>query len=115
MPETTEEALCVKVDKVISEEGYRENFLPRLKTMVEKFDEVRILLYYADFKGWEHDAAKEDMVTSALFGNKLTKFALVNPPESEIFQKFMKKDLFAGEMKMFNEDKLQDAIDWVKS
>ena len=45
----------------------------------------------------------------------LKKLALVNPPESEIFRRLVKKDAFVGEMKLFNEADLQNAIEWVKS
>lgn len=115
MPDTTDQVLCVQVDKVFSEEGYKENFLPRINTMIEKYGEIRVLLNYVDFKGWEHDAAKEDMVSSAALGNKLKKFALVNPPESEIFQRSMKSELMSGETKFFAKDQLEEAIEWVKS
>ena len=84
MPETTDKVLCIQVDKVISEEGYQQNFLPRIEKMIETYGEIRLLVHYLSFKGWEHDAAKEDMATFALLGKKLKKFALVNPPESEI-------------------------------
>ncbi len=55
------------------------------------------------------------MVSSAQLGNKVKKFALVNPPESEIFQRSMKKELMTGETKFFSDDQLHDALDWIKS
>ncbi len=115
MPETTDKVLCVQVDKVFSEEGYKENFLPRVKMMIEKYGEIRVLLNYVEFKGWEHNAAKEDMVSSAALGSKLKKLALVNPPESEIFHRSMKSDILSGETKVFATEKLNEALEWIKS
>ncbi len=115
MPETTDRVLCMKIDRVISEDGYKDNFLPRIEAMAEKYNEIRILIYYKDFKGWEFDAAKADMFAAAMLGKKLKKAALINPPESELFQRSMKQALFSGEMKLFTEDKLDDALEWVKA
>lgn len=113
MPQTTDKVLCIQIEKVISSEGYAENFLPRIKEMYQKHGEIRILLYYKNFLGWEPDAAKQDMFASADFGSKIPKIAFVNPPESEIFHRMMKKEFFAGEMKFFNENELDDALEWV--
>ncbi len=113
MPQTTDKVLCIEVEKVISAEGYEENFLPRVKEMIDKYDEVRILVYYKNFKGWEYDAARQDMLTSAELGRKTKKLALVNPPESEVFQRTIKKKIVAGDMKCFNESDFDDALKWV--
>lgn len=115
MPETTDRVLCVQIDRLISEVGYKQNFLPRLEKMVNKFGEICLLVYYKNFKGWEHDAAKEDMVSYAQFGKKIKKYALVNPPESEIFRRKMIDENISGETRIFSEEQLQEAIEWVKS
>jgi len=115
MPETTDRVLCVQIDRLISEEGYKENFLPRLEKMIEKYGEIRLLVNYLNFEGWENDAAREDMFSSVAFGRKVKKMAFVNTPESEIFRRTMIEENISGETKLFSEEQLQDAIDWVKS
>lgn len=115
MPESEKNALCIQIDRVISAEGYAENFLPRLNAIVEEYGEIKILVYYKSYKGWEEDAARQDMLTSAAFGSKVAKIALVNPPEKEAFQRTVKKSLFTAEMKMFEESDLDKAIEWIKS
>ncbi len=115
MPETTDRVLCVQIDRLISEVGYKENFLPRLEKMIEKYGEIRLLVNYLNFEGWENDAAREDMFSSVSLGRKVKKMALVNTPESEIFRRTMIEENISGETKLFSEEQLQDAIEWVKS
>ncbi len=115
MPETTDRVLCVQVDRIISEIGYKENFLPRLGKMIEQYGEIRLLVNYLKFEGWENDAAKEDMFSSVFLGRKVNKLAFVNTPESEIFRRTMIEENISGETKFFSEEQLQNALEWVKS
>lgn len=113
MPQTTDKVLCIEVDRVISAEGYAENFLPRAKEMIARHGELRVLVNYKNFKGWEAEAAKMDMMAAANMGKHLKKAALVNPPKSEIFQRKMKDAIMSGEFKFFNEDEFDRALTWV--
>jgi hypothetical protein len=115
MPESTDRVLCVRVHKVISSEGYEKNFLPHIKTMLEKHNEIRLVIHYENFQGWEYDAAKEDMVAFVELGSKIIKCALVNPPESEVFRRALKKDGYKGEIKLFKNSDLEQAIEWAKA
>jgi hypothetical protein len=57
MPETTDRTLCMMVDRPISADGYKENFLPRVKNMLERYGEIRCLIYFKNYQGWEEAAA----------------------------------------------------------
>lgn len=113
MPQSTDRVLCMQVDKTISKEGYTENFLPKLQAMIDNYGEVRLLIYYREFKGWEQAAAREDMLSSAKFGQKVKKLAMVNPPETEIFRSKISESNLSGELKVFQENDLEKAIEWV--
>lgn len=115
MPQTDDKALCIQVERTISSEGYEENFLPRINKMIDEYDEIRLLIYYKKFQGWEEEAAKNDMETTARFGRKIAKMALVNPPQKEIFQSTIKKPILTGEIRLFEEKNLDKAIEWIKS
>lgn len=115
MPETTECALCMKIYKTITSQGYEENFLPRINEMIETQGTIRVLVYFKDFKGWEADAARNDMQTYARVAKKFTKIALVNPPETEVFRRFVKRAAFTGKLELFNESDLNEAIEWVNA
>lgn len=117
MPETTDRVLCVQIDKVISSEGYAENFLPRIHKMLENHGKIRLLVYYKYFKGWEESAAVQDMEFSVSLARKIEKMAMVNAPEREEIQKRMKMKMISsqGEMKFFNEEDIDKAMTWVKA
>ncbi len=114
MPESDENVLCIKVHKPISKEGYSESFLPRIETMVEQKGGIKLLVYYEDYKGWEEDASKMDMEASLKYRDKLVRFALVNPPEKEIFQKKLKAMFMSGETRFFSKEDFDAALEWVR-
>ena len=115
MPETDDRTLCIRIEKPITMEGYEQNFMPRIRAMVDRHDEIRLLLYFQAYKGWEREAALEDLGMVQQYGPKLVKMALVNPPEKEVFQMKTRKPLTGGEIRFFNESDLAEALAWVKS
>lgn len=110
-----EKTLCMKITKTITSEGYKKNFLPRINKIIAEYGEVRILIYFQNFKGWEIDAARHDMEAFGRIAKKISKIALVNPPESEVFRRAVKKEILNGELKLFNESDLEQAIEWANS
>lgn len=115
MPETDDRTVCMEVDKPISLEGYKDNFLPHVENIMEKHGELRILVYFKEYKGWEEEAAKFDIEQTLHYGKHITKLAYVNPPEKIIFANKVRKPLIKGEIKFFEEKELSKAIDWVKA
>lgn len=115
MPESDDHVLCIKVTKPISHAGFTENFLPRVEAMLAKSGEIRLLVYYADFHGWEEQATRDDSLAYVRFGDKVRKIALVAPPEKEMFKSKIKKPIIGGETRYFNEEELQDALTWIRA
>lgn len=114
MPETTDRELCIMVDRPMSAEGYKDNFMPRIQAMLEKYGELRILAYFKNYQGWEQEAATMDFATTPLIATKLKKCALVNPPESILLAAAIKKPITLGETKVFTEQELSQALVWIK-
>ena len=114
MPESDEFALCMQVDKPISEEGYRDNFIPRITEMVDKNGEIRLLVYFKKYDGWEQEAVGFDLESTLNFGKYVKRFALVNTPEKMMFAYKLKQPMINGEIKFFGEDELPKALVWVK-
>lgn len=102
------------VDKPVSIEGYKENFLPRIHEMLEKHGEIRLLVHFRAYQGWEEAAAAMDFSVTQQLGPKVRKFAMVNPPEKLITQYAIKKPLIGGEVKVFGDDNLEEAKKWVQ-
>ncbi|MCM2343619.1 MAG: STAS/SEC14 domain-containing protein [Alphaproteobacteria bacterium] len=114
MPETTDRVLCIMVDKPVSTEGYKENFLPRIEKMIADHGEIRCLVYFKHYQGWEEEAAALDFTMTAKLGNKLKRFAVVNPPQKLLALHNLRKPLITGETRAFNETELKEALLWVQ-
>ena len=115
MPETDDRVLCLRVEKPISPEGYAENFAPRIRAMIEKHKGIRLLVHYKAYQGWEAEAALMEMGGVSEFGGKVIKFAMVNPPKREMLRYNVHKPLINGEIRVFKDDELDDAVRWVKA
>jgi hypothetical protein len=115
MPESEGPVLCYEISKPISSEGYAENFLKPVTKIIETYGEVRILTYFTSYRGWEEQAAEMDLIAHVEIGQFATKMAFVNTPEKEVMARLIRKPLIKGEVRFFTEDRLQDAIIWIKS
>lgn len=115
MPESGGATLCYELSKPISKEGYEQNFLTPALAVINKYGELRLLLNYVDYKGWEAEAAHMDIAAHVELGRYLKKLALVNAPEKEIMSRLIKKPLNDAELRFFKREQLQDAIEWVKN
>ena len=113
MPGCSDKTLYIKVTKPITVKGYKENFLPRVHEIIDKYGEFRLLIHFESFKGWEPEAAREDMETFVKLSGDFSKIALVNPPETEVFRRQIKKGAQKGEVRFFNQEDLEKAKEWV--
>lgn len=90
MPESNDRALCFVVDGPMLAEEY-ELAGKYIDAMLENQGELRILVYFKNFIGWEEAAARTDMGFSLRYGSRITKLAAVRPPEIFIAQMKVKK------------------------
>lgn len=115
MPESDDRVLCVRVDKPVSPEGYSENFLPRLRAMIQAHGGIRLLIDFHEYHGWEAEAALMNMAGMADFGRLVVKIAYVNPPKREMIRAKAAADIISGEMRFFDTDQLDEALRWVRA
>lgn len=115
MPETTDRVLCIMVDRRMSAEGYRENFLPRIEKMIAEYGELRILAYFKNYQGWEEEAAAMDFAGTQSMTSKLKKCALINPPSAMLALTQLRKPITRGETRVFSEEELPQALAWVSA
>lgn len=115
MPETDDSCLCLQIEREISGDGYKENFLNRVDKMLAVYGEIRFLIYYKNFSGWDKEAAMLDISANARLRDKIHKVAMVNAPESEAMRGLMREGTLSGHIRMFEEHELEEALIWVKS
>lgn len=114
IPAHTGSCLYFLVDKPITEEEYIKNFLNIIDDIIQKYDEIRIFVYYKDFKGWEESAARLNFFHSPSFIKKIKKVSLVNPPESELTRAIITGGDFINIIKIFKETEFEVALNWIK-
>lgn len=115
MPESDDRTLCLRIEKLMSADGYHGNFIPRADAIIAAHGELRLLVHFKSYKGWDSEAARSSFGDTAIYGPKVIKFAMVNPPPTEMLRYKVQTPLFRGEIKIFSEEELAAALAWVKS
>lgn len=113
MPHSGGAFLAYEIVRPISREGYAV-FLEITNAIINKYGELRLLLYYKNFEGWEREAAEMDLEAHITIGHNMKRFAIVSAPEREIMSRMIKKPMLGGEIRFFSENRLDDALAWVK-
>jgi hypothetical protein len=115
MPQSDDRVLCLRITKPITGDGYQQNFITRLDQMIDRHGEIRLLVWYADYKGWEEDAARNNMLSAVQYGQKICKVAMIDPPQSRIIDAKIKAPLLSGEVRIFTATEFDQALDWVRT
>jgi hypothetical protein len=103
------------VDQPITAHGFDTNFMPRVQEVLDRHGEVRLIVHFKAYKGWEEDAAAKDMAATFAIGKYFTKIALVNASQSLIALFKLKQTVIPTDIRFFADDELQQAIEWVNN
>lgn len=114
MEETEGPALCYRATRAVSDALYSD-YIERVKAAIRDYGEFRLLIYYNHFPGWDEQAASKDLPFYAEYGRYMKKIALVNAPDKEVIAKLLRKNIIGGELRIFSEDRLQEALAWIKA
>lgn len=114
MPETDERVICIRVDKPISGEGYKTQFLPLVQKMAADHGEIRMVPLFEKFLGWEEEAAMADLASTLFLARHLKKLAIVNLPEKMVQYVGMRQAALKTDLRIFNTDQFQDALAWAR-
>ncbi|NCC21493.1 MAG: STAS/SEC14 domain-containing protein [Alphaproteobacteria bacterium] len=115
LPESAGAILCLKVEGPVTIEDYNRVVLTEIKKTTERFGEFRLLVHYKDFRGWMPEAVAEDMEAIARYARFLRKFAMIDPPESELFSQKLKHHHFDRPVRSFPANEFDAALDWLRS
>ncbi len=115
MPELNERTLCFMVDGPMLAEEYKtaEQYID---AMLESQGELRILVYFKNFSGWEEAATRSDADFTLRYSSRITKLAAVQPPAIFIAQMKFKEPLQKNmALRYYEESQLQEAIAWINA
>ncbi len=115
MPESTGKILWLRADGRLTDQDYREVFVPRLETVLKAHGKVRVLFHLdPDFQGWTPGALWDDLKLDFKHLGDFEKVALVGAPFwadalVKLFALFM-----PGEVRTFLREHLAEAWIWIQ-
>ena len=118
MPQSEGNVLCIEAKDIVTLDYYTNIFLKNLCKIFEDYGDARLLFYYPDpdnFPGWESAAAELDLSKFAEYSGRITKVALIDPPEKVSQRWDFRLPLLGGEFREFEKGELDQALDWIKS
>ncbi len=115
MPETEGNMLAVKASEKLTSEDYEDIFIPHLKHLIDKFGEVRVVLFLdKDFIGWELGAAWDDAVFGVQHRHDFEKIAVVGGQQWLEWATKIGAYFMEGQVTTYETTEFQDAVAWVK-
>ena len=114
MPETDDRVICIRVDKPISGEGYKTLFLPLAHKMAADHGEIRMVVLFEKFQGWEEEAAMTDLASTMFLAHHLKKLAIVNLPDNMVQYIGMRQAALKTDLRIFDTHQFQDALNWAR-
>lgn len=118
MKQTEGPLLCVEAADAVTLDYYQNHYLPPLEKIFAEFGHASILFYYPDresFPGWSEEAADLNIQKLTEFGRKISKVALIDPPEKVASRWTLLQPLISGEIRIFGHGQLDDAMTWIKA
>lgn len=116
LPETGEETICLRLTGTITTDDFIQNFDNLVKDRVGKYGRYNLFAYYdADFQGWEPEAADLSFKCISTLGKMVVRAAYINPPESRFLMMKILKPILTGEVRYFNADQYDEAMEWAKT
>ncbi|MCP4177870.1 MAG: STAS/SEC14 domain-containing protein [bacterium] len=108
--------LVAKATEKLTVKDYEESFIPALNKLLEEYKKIRIVFYLAEgFRGWELGAAWDDAKFGFKHRNDMEKIAVVGGPKWVEWSTKIGAHLIKCEVKTYNVDDLNTAVEWIKN
>jgi hypothetical protein len=105
----------IRVAGTLHQRDY-EMLIPRLENLFAEHGKLRVLfLAEPDFKGWDLSAAWQDAALGFQHAADFERLAVVGAPEWVEWCVRLSAFLFKGDVRIFAQDELQEAWDWIRS
>ncbi|WP_456408057.1 STAS/SEC14 domain-containing protein [Thiolapillus sp.] len=113
IPVSEDHIFAIKASGLLTDEDYRQ-FLPELKTLIDKYGPISLLIELEDFRGWEAKAAWEDFKFGKEHDKDFVRIAIVGQKNRHKWLANIGDALTRTEIRFFDQDNLQDAWDWLR-
>ena len=114
LPESEGKVLAIRASEKLTDEDYKQIFIPRMDQLITEFGRIRVLFTMADnFKGWEVAAMWDDANFGMKHKDQFEKIAVVGGPKWVEWASKLEGHFMDGAVKTFPADQLQAAKDWI--
>jgi hypothetical protein len=115
MSESAGNILGVRATGKLTDEDYKNTFLPKLASVLKEHDSANLLLFCDEgFEGWTPKAMWDDAYFGWIHRNDFNKMAVVSPPAYVDWCMKLSKHFMKGEIKTFTSDQLSEAWAWLR-
>ncbi len=116
MPESSGNFLAVKVSGKLTDEDYKNFWIPKSDELINQFGKIRVLMLMAeDFHGWNLHAAWDDAVFGIKRRHAFAKIAVVGAGKWIKWGADLGAKIMDGEVRTYSDAQLQEALQWVQS
>ncbi len=89
-------------------------FLPELEALIRERGPLSVLFELHDFKGWELEAAADDLRFLKAHPKDFKRFAIVGKGRLQRWMTALATPFTQAEVRFFEEDRLSEAWDWLR-
>ena len=115
LPNSEGNTLIIEASGKLTSEDYEEFFLPKLDALIKEHGRIRVVFYLGPtFKGWEVGAAWDDAKFGLKHKNDFERIALVGGPSWMFWLTKLGSYFVKGEVGIYKESQLDEAIDWTQ-
>lgn len=108
--------ICIKMSGIIDHTSFAQHLLPRMKKSYELHSEVRLMVSYEGYKGWNSDSFADDTLQMSPYRHHIKKLALINAPHEVLGFPIKQLEKNApNAIRYFNSDQIEEALLWANS
>lgn len=114
LPQTQAATLCLRLSGEITAQDFTDYFDTPLRNIIAKHGYYNLYIHYApDFRAWSPEAADLSFKCISTCSPKARRLAYVNAPDSRMLMMKMLEPMMQAEIRYFDEEQRQEALDWV--
>jgi hypothetical protein len=115
MQETEDKTLVVQATESLTSQDYEKIFIPCLNQLIEKFEKIRLVFYFAEnFTGIEPGAVWDDAVFGIQHRHNFEKIAVVSDKKWVEWATKIGSHFVDGQVAIYTPAEFKDAVAWVK-
>ncbi|MEH6470425.1 MAG: STAS/SEC14 domain-containing protein [Halopseudomonas sp.] len=97
----------------LTDNDYKNFLIPEIQQALEQHPSIRLLFLLEGFRGWELQAAWDDLVFGLQINSKVERLAVIGDQDWERWMAQLANPFSHGEVQYFNLNQTQQAWHWL--